>query len=428
MQENYLHYVWQFQYFNKKSLKTAQGDRLTIISPGIRNEHAGPDFLNSSLLINHITWHGHVELHVKASDWKAHKHQEDPAYANVILHVVWESDQNIEREDHTIIPSLVLQDKVSPQLWEKYQQLAHTSTKIPCANQIDQVASVIKIGMLDRALFKRLSNKNSLVYQLLENNQGDWEATAYQLLAYNFGFKLNKQPFLALSLSLPWKLVVKHAANLIELEALLLGQAGLLSTKTHLDDTYLATLLHTYNYLGYKYNLMTNQLQKANWRFFRTRPGNFPTIRIAQFAQLLHQNPHIFHFLIHSPLKKLIKHLSIKQSAYWQRHYQFGKPILGKIPSLGTTSIENILINTVTPLLVAYGKHQDEVSYIDQALEMLQNLPAEKNKITQYWKELAMPVKTAFDSQALIELFNNFCSAKRCLQCNIGIKLMQQEN
>jgi hypothetical protein len=402
MQEHYLHYLWQFQYFDKRDLATSQGDRLIILHPGIRNEDAGPDFLNSRIIINDITWHGHIELHVKASDWKLHKHQKDPAYDNVVLHVVWENDQPIERKDHTLLPTLSLKDKVDPQLWERYQQLIQSTTKIPCASQIHRVDAITKMSMLDKALFKRLTHKNGLANQLLANNQGDWQATAYQLLSYNFGFKANSPPFLELSVDLPWEIIARHTDNTMELEALLLGQAGLLEKDVQTPDLYLNQLIREYEYLKHKYQLPIGRLNRANWKFFRLRPANFPTIRIAQFAQLLHQYPQLFNWLVHTPVQALNKQLAIQQSTYWQQHYQFGKLSKRKIPGLGRSSIENIFINTVVPLLVAYGKAQDEPSYIDRAIGILEGLPAEDNQITRYWQDLGIAIKTAFDSQASI--------------------------
>lgn len=427
MQEDFLHYIWKFQCFDKKDLTTCQADKLAILNPGNRNEHAGPDFLNSSIKIDNVTWHGHTELHVNASAWYLHKHQKDPTYDNVVLHVVWNNDQPIQQKDGSILPTLVLKDRIALQLLQQYQHLVHNKAKIPCANQVYHVDDIIKASMLDRVLFQRLTHKNSLVYRLLDGNQGNWEETAYQLLAYNFGFKINSSTFLDLSLSLPVKIIKKHATNLSQLEALLLGQAGLLITEEHESEDYLAALAKEHTYLAHKYQLRTDRLNKVHWKFFRLRPANFPTIRIAQFAQLLHQYPHVFHLLANTPYKDLYKKLAITQSSYWQSHYLFSKPSKAKIPGLGVASIESILINTVVPLLVAYGKSRDEQEHIDKAVMILQSLPAEYNAITRYWKKLGIQVKSAFDSQAVIELFNNFCSKKKCLSCNIGATLVQQQ-
>ena len=426
MKEDFLYYVWKLQYFNKQDLRTLQGDKLVVLNPGTHNTHAGPDFLHSSIVINDIIWHGHVEMHVCASAWHQHKHQLDPAYENVVLHVVWEHDRPIHQQDGSPLPTLVLQGRVAPQLLQQYQELLHNKTDIPCANRFAHVAPIIKTAMSERALFQRLTNKNNLVYQLLDNNQGNWEETAYQLLAYNFGFKVNSSALLNLSLSLPLRIINKHVKNLLQLEALLLGQAGLLVAKTSAPDDYLEKLAKEYAYLAHKYQLKMSTLHPMQWKFFRLRPANFPTIRIAQLAQLLHQHPQIFYLLGHTPPADLYKQLAVTQSAYWQQHYQFGKPSKANIPGLGKASIENIMINTIVPLLVAYGKSKDEQVYIDQAMALLQSLPAERNAITSQWEALGMPVGSAFDSQGLIELFNNFCTKKKCLVCNIGGALMQR--
>jgi hypothetical protein len=426
MQEDFLYYVWKLQYFDKKRLTTYQGESLRISHPGTRNDHAGPDFLKGSITINDVTWHGHIEMHINASDWYTHQHQHDKSYDNVILHVVWNHDKDIQQRDGTIMPTLVLNDRISPQLYQQYQRLVHDKAPIPCTKHLPQVPDLPKASMLDQALFQRLTNKNSLVYLLLENNKGDWEATAYQLLAHNFGFKVNSSTFLDLALNLPLKILTKHADNLLQLEALLLGQASLLLTNKEPQDAYLEALKKEYNYLAHKYSLKIGTVQESQWNFFRLRPANFPTIRMAQFAQLLHQHPSIFSLLVHIPTQLLYKKLAIIQSLYWQEHYRFIKQSKTKIPGLGKASIENILINTAVPLLVAYGKAKDEQDYVDRAVAILQHLPAEHNTITRHWEDVGIKAKSAFDSQALIELFNNFCTKKKCLSCHIGASIMRQ--
>ncbi|MCU0318186.1 MAG: DUF2851 family protein [Amoebophilaceae bacterium] len=426
MKEDFLYYVWKLQYFDKKNLITCRGDALSISDPGTRNVHAGPDFLKGSITINNVTWYGHIEMHINASDWYTHQHQTDKAYDNVILHVVWNYDRDIHRQDGTAIPTLVLKDRVAPQLHQQYQKLVLNKAFIPCANQLPHVAGITKTSMLEKALFQRLTNKNNLVYQLLEDNQSDWEETAYQFLAYNLGFKVNSSTFLELALSLPLKVLKKHTDNVLQLEALLLGQAGLLPDSKSVQDAYVEKLRQEYQYLVRKYQLKAGSIQESQWKFFQLRPANFPTIRIAQFAQLLHQHPSIFELLVNVPTKMLYKELSIVQSSYWQKHYQFYKESERKITGLGKTSIEHVLINTTVPLLVAYGKTKDEQDYVDRAIAILQYLPAEYNAITRHWNDVGIKAKNAFDSQALIELFNNFCAKKQCLSCHIGASVMQK--
>jgi len=426
MKEDFLYYVWKLQYFDKKVLTTAQGETLRISLPGTRNDHAGPDFLNGRVIINNVTWHGHIEMHIKSSDWYAHQHQTDTAYDNVILHVVWHHNRDIQQRDGTIMPTLVLKDRVAPQLYLQYQKLVHNKAVILCGKYLPQVPDFLKASMLDKALFQRLTRKNNLVYQILADNKGGWEATAYQLMAYAFGFKVNSNAFLDLALHLPLKILMQHADNLLQLEALLLGQAGLLPEHDQEEGGYLTTLQQEHRHLAHKYQLKIGSIHTSQWKFFRLRPANFPTIRIAQFAQLLHQHPNIFDLLVNTPIKLLYTELAITQSTYWRKHYRFAKKSNKEVPGLGKSSIEHILINTAVPLLVAYGKAKGKQDCIDRAIAILQYLPAEHNVITRHWEDVGMKAKNAFDSQALIELFNSFCTHKQCLACHIGTSIMQK--
>jgi hypothetical protein len=428
IQEEYLDYIWKFQYFDQVHLTTSQGESLIILDPGIRNEHAGPDFMDAHIRIENIDWYGHVELHTHASAWHTHQHHLDPAYENVILHVVWYDDQPIQRADKTSLPTVSLAHRVAPALLKQCAQLIEQQTDIPCERQLTQVSTLIQHTMLDRVLFQRLSHKNALVYQLLSNNQGNWEETAYQLLAYNFGFKVNSAAMLAMCATLPYKVIQQQRADITQVEALLLGQAGLLEVATPAAPAaeYRFTLLQHHAYLSHKYQLPTQRVTQVHWKFFRLRPANFPTIRIAQLAQVLHQQDHLFNWLLHTPLSTLRNQLAITQSNYWQHHYTFGKVSKKQLSGLGDSSINIILINTVVPLLVAYGKTHDQTDYIDRALEMLHSLPPEDNTVIRRWKKLGMKIENAFDSQALIELYHHFCTQKKCLSCNIGTTLLQR--
>lgn len=429
IREEYLDYIWKFQYFNQVQLTTTKGEPLEILSPGIRNDHAGPDFLHAHIRIGNIDWYGHIELHTHTSAWHAHQHQLDRAYENVILHVVWYDDQPpIQRADKTSLPTLQLAQRVDPELIAKCAQLIEQQTDIPCESQLYQVPTLTQHSMLDKVLVQRLSHKSTLVYQLLSSNQGDWEETAYQLLAYSFGLKLNGAAMLAMATTLPYKIIQQHSADINQVEALLLGQAGLLETVTKevLADEYPSTLLQHHTYLSHKYQLPTQRMSQVDWKFYQLRPASFPTIRIAQLAKVLHQQQHLFNWLLHTPTATLHNQLTVTQSTYWQHHYNFGKVSKNKLPGLGTSSINNIFINTVVPLLVAYAKSHDQPAYVDRALEILHTLPAEHNAITRRWEGLGMQVANAFDSQALIELYHHFCTPKKCLSCHIGTTLLQR--
>jgi len=424
MNESFLHYLWQFQYFEKKDLFSSDQEPLTVLKTGLLNSNAGPDFFNAKIKIGEIEWVGNVEIHIKSSDWFAHHHEKDSAYDNVILHVVWDNDKPVLRNG-TSIPTLELKDRVDPSLLHEYKKLINSSTSIACQKTFPHVDDLIKLSMLDKALMQRLETKATQVSELLKFNNNDWEETTYQLLARNFGFKVNADPFFQLSKSLPYKNIQKQN-GLLQVEALLFGQAGMLETKT--KDEYISLLFREYHLLEQKYSLSNFKMNPSQWRFLRLRPANFPTIRLAQFAALLYASKNIFSQLISIESYTSIQRIFVQQqSGYWKTHYRFGKKAKGEVPELGEVSIQNIVINTVTPLLVAYGKYKDEQLYIDRAVELLQQLPAEQNKITKEWNALGLKVKNAFDSQAVIELYNNFCQKRQCLNCSIGISILKPQ-
>lgn len=428
MQEDFLHFVWQFQQFNKKGLTTSEGEAVNIIKPGVLNVDAGPDFRESKIIIGEVQWVGHTEIHIYASDWNQHNHDEDDAYNNVILHVVWENDQPLFRKDGSTIPVIELKQKISHDLIHKWEELAHNIVEIPCASQLYKVKDLIRLSMMDKALFERLEAKANAVLKMLENNGNDWENTTYQLLAGNFGFKINSEQFIALSHALPLKVLLKHQDNIFQLEALLFGQAGLLEHEDDPDE-YFLSLRKEYLFLKHKYDLDVSTFPVHEWKFLRLRPANFPTIRIAQFAMVLHKTSRIFSFIkeVESPVE-IAQVFSVIQSAYWRKHYHFGKQGAGKIAGIGKSSIENIIINTIVPVLAAYGLYTQQQQYIDKGIELLQSVSAEENKITRLWAEANIKVKTGFDSQALIQLYNHYCRSRRCLSCNIGTTLIRKDN
>jgi len=423
MNESFLHYLWQFQYFDKNDLASSEGEPISILKVGFLNSNSGPDFSDAKIKINGIEWAGTVEIHIKSSDWQVHHHETDAAYDNVVLHVVWENDQQIFRVDKTLIPTLELKDRVDASLLKEYRKLINNPSAIACEKSFTGVDDLVKLSMLDKALMQRLENKASQVNEILKLNQGDWEETCYQLLAKNFGFKVNADPFYQLAKSLPYKIIQKQN-GLLQVEALLFGQAGMLETKT--KDEYITSIFQEYKLLAQKYSLHESRLNPSQWKFLRLRPANFPTVRIAQFASLLYSSKNIFsQFVSANSFSSIQKLLAVDQSAYWSTHYRFGKKAKGAVPDIGESSIQNIIINTVAPLLVAYGKYKDEQVYIDKAVELLQQLTAEQNKITRTWNDLGMKVKTSFDSQSLIELYNNFCQRRQCLNCSIGISILK---
>lgn len=423
MNESFLHYLWQFQYFDKNDLRSAEGEPISILKIGFLNSNAGPDFADAKIKINGIEWVGTVEIHVKSSDWYLHNHEVDEAYENVVLHVVWENDKPVFRKDKTLLPTLELNRRVEESIFKAYKKLINSPSAIACEKLFAHVDELTKLSMLDRALMERLENKADQVRGVLKLNHGDWEETCYQLLAKNFGFKVNAEPFYQLGRSLPYKIILKQN-SLLQVEALLFGQAGMLETKT--KDDYIASLYREYHSLVQKYSLKEYRLNPSQWRFLRLRPANFPTVRIAQFASMLYLSKNIFSQMVSATSYRVIYELiSVGQSVYWNTHYRFGKKAKGIVPDLGELSVQNILINTVVPLLVVYGKYKDEQQLVEKGVQILQQLPGEHNKITRLWQALGLHVRTAFDSQSLIGLYNDFCQKRQCLNCSVGTSILK---
>lgn len=426
MNESFLHYIWQFQYFDKTDLQTLNGESLSIFKTGVHNNNAGPDFSQAKIKIGVIEWVGNVEIHTKSSEWLNHKHNSDKAYENVILHVVWENDAEIRRGDGSIIPALELRGRVEEPMIKAYKKLVNSSASIPCEKSFPLVSDLIKLSMLDQALMQRLEDKAKIVHQLVKSNNGDWEETAYQLLLNNFGFKINAAPFLQLAKSLPYKIIQKHSSNLTQMEALFFGQAGMLETKT--KDEYISLLYREYEFLSKKYSLYESRLNPAQWKFLRLRPANFPTLRIAQLSSVLYSKKNLLSSFIEArSYNQLANIFEASPSPYWRTHYHFTKKSKALVPDLGLSSKQNLLINTVVPLLVAYSKAKDEPRLMDRAQEILQHVPAETNRITKVWTGLSVSVKSAFDSQALIEQYNNLCQKRQCLNCAVGASLLKPQ-
>lgn len=424
MQESFLHYVWQFQYFDKRDLKTLAGEPVEIFHTGLLNHNSGPDFSDAKLRIGSMEWAGSVEIHTKASGWYDHGHDLDPAYENVVLHVVWSADRKVQRSDGTEMPTISLEGRVDDSLINRFKKLVESTSSIPCEKLFFTVNDLVHYSMLDKALMLRLENRAQRISQLLAATNNDWEEVTYQLIARNFGFKINYDPFLQLANSVPRKILLKHGDNLTQIEALLFGQAGFLDFG--LKDDYFQLLQREYKLLSAKYELSNQKLNKEHWKFMRLRPANFPSIRIAQFCALYFKNQNLFSKLIEAESESQLKSVfEIHTSDYWHHHYRFGRKTIRSISGMGKESVDNLIINTVVPLLVAYGKSQDDQGIIDRAISFLNALPAERNKITKSWEAFGFKPKNAFDTQALIELNNNFCLKRRCLACNIGSSILK---
>ncbi len=419
MTERLLQYIWQFQYFNYSHLHTDEGELLQIIHPGLLNSNQGPDFNNAKIKINTTIWAGSIELHINTSDWKNHKHSSDKNYKNVILHVVWQHDINLNLPCST----LVLEDKVPKILLAKYDELMHADSFIPCEKNIQQINSLTWQSWKERLLVERLEQRTRLILDHLQKNKSHWEETFWWLLARNFGVKLNSIAFEKLAQSVPVNILAKHKGQIHQAEALLFGQAGLLDGV--FAEDYPKLLQKEYLFLKNKYKL---KKVEASMVFLRMRPSNFPTVRLAQLAMLVHISHHLFATIKESSdIKSIRQLLEVTANDYWHYHYVFDETAAFKKKKLGEQMIDNLLINTVVPVLFAYGHYQGETSFKDKALQWLEEIKAEKNSITNGFTSLQVENKTAFDSQALIQLKNEYCNKKRCLDCSVGNKLIRKQ-
>jgi hypothetical protein len=417
MKEDFLYYLWRLKRFDLNDLKTTSGEEITIQNSGELNSDSGPDFLNAKIKIGDTLWAGNVEMHLKSSDWLAHQHQNDPAYDNVIMHVVLDEDQPITRKNGEHIPCLELQKRIPPKISKTYKKLLQNGHWIPCQQLIHKVPEITRNIWLDRLMVERLESKITEIENSLTLNQNNWEETFYQFLARNFGIKINAEPFEQLAKSISLLTLNKHKSSLLQIEALLFGQAGLL--EIDFKDAYPLKLQKEYWFLKRKYRLKA--IKGSSWKSMRLRPANFPTIRIAQFATLIYQSVHLFSkMLIAKNVKEIENMFDIKISNYWQTHYVFDKPSIKRNKSFGKNAIHLLIINTVAPFLFLYGKKKGEDRFKEKALQLLEELKPEKNSITEKWKGLGIDPVSAYQSQALLHLKNNYCNNQNCMNCAIG--------
>lgn len=414
--EDFAHYIWEHKLYDKNVFHTTNGEKLEIIHPGLHNFNAGPDFFNAKIKIGNTLWAGNVEIHIKASDWFKHNHHTDKAYDNVILHVVIENDSTATTTLNNSIPTWIM--PITESIKTNYFDLFQNSLWIPCANKIKQIDSFNYSNWLDRILVEKLEEKHNWMSHLLEKNRNDWEELFYTTLVRSFGFGINGDIYEKLALNTPWTIVQKNRDNILLLEALFLGQGGFLDEIENPDD-YTSILIREYQHLKNKYKL--NPVAKHEWKFSRLRPSNFPTVRLIQIASLFFKNKiSLSKILKTNKVTEVNKLLSISISDYWQTHYYPSRPSVKKSKTIGSFAKHLILINTIIPILFAYGKSQDNYNLCQKAIDWLEDLPPEKNGIINKWSEIYSPPKNAHETQAIVHLKKNYCDLKKCLHCRIG--------
>lgn len=421
MTEEFLHYIWQYRLY-QPHLLLLSGEQLNVLQVGIHNLDAGPDFFNARIKIDDTTWAGNIEIHVQSSDWEKHRHQHDKLYDNVILHVVWINDKQVLRKDGLPIPTLELRKVLNSNAWSTYLEFMNSRSWIACETQIGAVDAFVLHSWFDRLLVERLERKALEVEHVFALTQNDWTQTFYRLLATNMGFKVNNQAFEMLARSLPYQFLFKHADNLFQLEAMIFGQAGLLNAE--FKDDYPRRLKKEYTFLRGKFEI--EPIDGSIWRFMRLHPGNFPTLRLAQFASIIHHSQSLMAEIIDKQsVEEFYKLFSAQASEYWETHYTFDNVSTPKVKKIGSTAIELLIINLVAPVLVAYNRRRADFEQLEKPFEFLSKVKGENNKIIRKWMTLGVEAPNAAASQALIELKTKYCDAKKCLQCRIGKELLK---
>lgn len=424
MTEKLLQFIWQHQYFNTTGLQTEDGENLQILKYGEINHNQGADFLNAIIKINNVKLAGNIELHIKTSDWEKHHHSSDKNYSGIILHVVWENDKSISVKH---LPMLVLQEHVPKVLLKKYEQLMNNVQDIACSKFLPALNELSWLNWKERLAMERLQQKSERILQLLKESNNHWEEVFWKTIAYNFGVKVNAEFFQQLANSISINILAKHKSQIYQLEALLLGQANLLNLPAgqageKFNEPYPKMLQKEYLFLSKKYHLV--KLNTAP-HFLRMRPANFPTVRLAQLAMLIHQSSHLFSIIKETTDVKEIKLLfNVTANDYWNTHYVFDEESEFKIKNVGSSMMNNIIINTVVPVLFAYGLYINDKTCTQRALQWLGEIKAEENSVIKKFTPHKITCTNALDSQALVQLYKSYCVSKNCLKCAVGNRVL----
>lgn len=392
-----------------------------MVNPGSLNRHSGPDFFNAQIRLNGLLLVGNVEIHVRTSDWLKHGHGGDKNYDNIILHAVYEHDADLVQNAHHQVEVLELRPLIEQRTLEEYRLLAESREKLPCARQLKQVSDLNFTAWMERMAIERLEEKTKRIEGLFNKFQGDYTQVFYTLLLRNFGFHVNALPFELLAKHLPVQLLLKHADNLLQLEALLLGAAGFLDTP--FNDKYMRALQNEFDHLGSKYRLQA--MNSGIFKFSRLRPANFPTLRLVQLAALIHTNAGLLtapqEFYTAAQIKQA---LQVKLQGYWQNRYLPDGEHTERELALGAAAAEGIVVNTFAPFFFFYAKKLLKPGYADLALDLLQGAAFEINAKTRLFGAKQELLVNAADSQGIINLYDHYCSKKQCLSCGVAASLL----
>nr|WP_320947393.1 DUF2851 family protein [Bacteroides intestinalis] len=420
-----LHYVWKHKIFPLKMLRTTTGKPVEVIDAGLPNTNAGPDFFNAKLKIDGTLWVGNVEVHTVASDWMRHGHDKDVAYDNVILHVAETVDCEVFRANGASVPQLQLSCPES--IRRHYTELSHAEIYPPCYSILASLPKLTVHSWLSALQVERFEQKARVIAARLEHCNNHWEDVFFITLSRNFGFGLNGDAFEAWANHLPFRAIDKHRDNLFQVEAFFFGQAGLLDEELPDEDEYYRKLQKEFSYLQHKFELSA-PMPATQWRFLRLRPGNFPHVRLAQLASLYYRERSLFSRIMEAEtLEAVRKLLTVSTSPYWEEHFNFKKTSPRQEKQVGKNAQNLIVINTVISFLYAYGLHKADEALCERATRFLESLKAEDNHIIRHWSGAGLPVSTAADSQALLQLQKEYCDKKDCLRCRFGFEYLRQK-
>ena len=425
--EQLLHFTWKYRYFPPQHLATSDDESVDIIDVGLHNFNAGPDFFNAKVRIGGHLWVGNVEIHLRSSDWYRHGHEKDPAYNNTVLHVATEIDRDVVTQSGIRVPQMQL--SVPDVIRRNYEQLLRDESFPPCYRIVPTLPSVVRQAWLSALTTERFEQKTQRIQNYLERTQGDWERTFFVALARTFGFGVNSEAFEQWALHLNFAALGKHRDNMEQVEALFFGQAGLLEPDVVPEerrDEYFSLLLREYSFLKNKFGLTS--VPASSWRMLRLRPQNFPCVRLSQLADLCYYRKVDFsRILAATSPKELRTLLAATATLYWQTHYTFGHETPPTSKTLRSSSLDLLMINTIAPLLFAYGRSHSQEDLCDRAFELLESIRAEKNYITRSWEAAGISAQSAADSQALIQLKLSYCDRRDCLRCRFGAEYLKSK-
>ena len=424
MKEEFLHYLWKYSLYEPSSLIDGDCNQIIVISPGDYNRDSGPDFFNARIVIAGTEWAGNVEIHIRASHFNVHGHNLDHAFDNVILHVVVERDMQVFNANNEEL--LTTEIKFNPELYRKYIDLVNNPCAIACRDEIEGTDSFLLRSWLNSLLVERLQVKSEAVIKIWTSTGNDWDETFYRVLSRYFGFRVNTEPFEMLATALPFKIIRKHSDDRLMIEALLFGSAGMLEEglfKNALTDKYYSNLIREYRVMSAKYSL--RPIHGWLWKFCRLRPVNFPTVRLSQLAALLSVAGGLFsRTLVADNVSQLKDLFGVAASPYWDNHYIFGKESKKSGKHTGDQATDILLINVVIPMIFVYGRTHNDRRLCDRALDLLADIDPEKNSVIRDWNEAGVIPESAFHTQALLQLTDEYCRKIRCLDCRIGSSLI----